>query len=265
MARTFGVRAVGSDNKSFLEQNQNANPLVNQRDTIYSVNSIINREELQPATLSMDSEEAIDIEGQVPPTQIAAAPEVSQPTNPISKTITDPMKPTDKRDEYYSKKIAQIDKADADIESKRQARGALTIMETATGLMNAYFKDKAIVNQNNYNIVQANRQILSVKNQAAFQSVREQSKAQSRQASAKLDAVARGQSPTGDIASIAENNEEMFLAQNLMGIEISAMRSVLGLEQDIIQYEASSRISRYQRDAAMVGEITTGAIQLGAL
>lgn len=265
MARTFGVKSVGRG-VDFIQRNQDANPMSNQRDIVYSVNNILDSDLFgQDDHVEMLNEEPIAIEGQLTPAEVVTSPGVNQPTNPISKTITDPMKPTDKGDSYYADAVKKYEDAAADKERINEMKGVLEVMETASGLVDSYFKHKAIVNQNNYNVMQANRQIMAVKSQAAFATLREQTKAQSRQASAKLDAVARGQSSTGDVAGIAENNEEMFLAQNLMGIEISAARAILGLEQDIVQYEASSRISEYQRNASMVSELAAGGITLGTL
>ena len=164
--------------------------------------------------------------------------------------------------EYYGASMEEASKKEADLKQVKNAKKALVAADMANDLVGSWFKHEAIVNQNNYNILQANRQIFQVQSQAGFAKLREQTKAKMNQESAKLSAVARGQSSSGDVAGVMEGNEEMMLAQNLMNIEVSEARAILGLKQDMIQYGLSNKLSKYQRNMDMANTAIMGGFQL---
>jgi hypothetical protein len=266
---TFGVSGPGmSKATAYGQQQAYNNPLggisefaVDLKNIVTHTNDVYNP---PPAEQSLDLDE-ISIDGEWTDPAVGERVSANYVVDTGLPEVTDPLETSKASDEFWEKRTAQLNKDIKDKENARQAQAALTILEGANGLVNAYYKHEATVTENNFSIFQANRQIGQIRNQAAFTALRERVKASSRQDSAKLDAVARGQSSSGDVAGIAENNEEMYLAQNLMAIELSAMNSILGLEQQKIFAEASNKISRNNRNASMVNEVVTAGIRLGAM
>lgn len=216
--------------------------------------------------------------GERPTSDISGSPAVNdvqsinvfntQNTMDLSQQIADskaaPTSPVGDLD-YLWPNLEQTNKAIKSNEDLKTAKKALVAADMASDVMDSWFKHEAIVNQNNFNILQANRQIFQVQQQAGFAALREKVKTKSAQDTAKISAVARGQTTTGDVAGVAEGNEEMLLAMNLMNIEVSAARAVLGLRQDMIQYEASSKISKYQRNTGIANTLLIGGLQLGMM
>lgn len=227
--RTFGVNTVGQRKDSDLS----GSPAVN--------------EVVTPAALTTNVEE---LDNDV--------------NNILSQDISETSsgrKPVEGAD-FYGTDSTKLDKKEADLKKTQDAKKALVAADMANDLVGSWFKHEAIVNQNNYNILQANREIFQVQSQAGFAKLREQTKAKMNQDAARMSAIARGQSSTGDVAGVAEGNEEMILAQNLMNIEVSEARAVLGLKQDIIQYELGNKLSKYQRNMDMANTALVGGFQL---
>lgn len=134
MARTFGVRSANPTNR-FIENNQNANPLSNQADFLFTTNRVMSDLLDEPEVIKLDREEVISIEGQLPAAKtVADAPVNAGPTAGVRTPITDPMNPTSKTSSYYDTQKQTYERSAADKETTRQMKGALVAMETASGL-----------------------------------------------------------------------------------------------------------------------------------
>lgn len=227
--RTFGVRTAGQRNDDSLSGSPSVNDIVTPSAMNTSIESLEND---VSNILSQD---------------IAYGGRGKKPTGDV---------------DYYDSDLDDAAKKEADLKDVKNAKKALVAADMANDLVGSWFKHEAIVNQNNYNILQANRQIFQVQSQAGFAKLREQTKAKMNQEAAKLSAVARGQSTTGDVAGVMEGNEEIALAQNLMNIEVSEARAVLGLKQDMIQYGLNNKLSKYQRNMDMANTAIMGGFQL---
>lgn len=144
----------------------------------------------------------------------------------------------------------------------RDARVAGAIIETVGGVINASVKHTNYVSENNMKIYQAQMSQNFIKAQAARAIVREGTQATDRKGNALISAVAQGQSATGDLATTAMSNEDVYAAQNVMNIEINAMRAIYGINSEILQAQTNNRLSRINRNATIAQNIIGGAAKV---
>lgn len=132
-------------------------------------------------------------------------------------------------------------------------------IDTIGGIINAQAKYTNYVSSNNMKIYQAQLQQNYIRAEAARASLRQGNLAADRKGQALLNAVAQGQSATGDLAQTAMSNEDVYAAQNVMNIEINAMRSIYGMEREIATLNSNSRLARLERNQSIANSIMGGA------
>jgi len=139
---------------------------------------------------------------------------------------------------------------------------AAGVIKAVGGVINAYAAYSATVDRNNFNIQMAEQQAMNVTSSSRAAMLREQTKGKSRAGNAQLAAVARGQAAGGDLAQTAMSNEEVYAAENMMNMEINAMRQNFGIESQIRQIQSSSNIAEINRDLAVSQAIIGGGMQI---
>jgi len=194
--------------------------------------------------------EALDIEGEYGDQTIGTINRISEPP-PTGANKPDAVS-LDLDETVYPKDPEATNNA-------RNARMGAAAVEAIGGVINASTKHTNFVSENNMKIYQAQLQQNYVRADAARAILREGNKAADRKGQALISAVAQGQSPTGDLAQTAISNEEVYAAQNAMNIEINAMRSIYGLQSEVINMETNNRLSRINRNASIAQSIIGGA------
>lgn len=151
-----------------------------------------------------------------------------------------------------------------DRDSYRMAQAGLGAMEAIGGIINAQATFNQFDSQTRLGIQLAQEQARQIHSNAQFDSLREQTKGQSRGDRARLAAAAQGQSARGDLANTMASNEEVASAQNMMIIELNAMRQVFGIEKKISMAESNVRIAKTNRDTQMVNSVLGAALGANA-
>lgn len=150
-----------------------------------------------------------------------------------------------------------LDKRMEELEKTQSARTALTFLKDGTNIVNSYYKYQSIKADNQANIMQANKALMELESDAAFAKLRQQTQGESRGKTARMSAVARGQSSTGDVALSAVSNEEIYAIQQMALIDVNAMRQAIGLENQITQLETSTIMARAQRNTDIANSIAS--------
>ena len=174
--------------------------------------------------------------------------------NPDSSDFVGPPKPEGLEDKL------KADQKASDLKKTRDAKVALQFLKDGIDIVNSYYKYNSIKIDNNANILQANKALMELQSDAAYAKLREQTKGKSRGDSAKMSAVARGQSSSGDNAQVASNAEDVYALQQMAMIDVNAMRQAIGLDNQIVQLETSTKMARARRNTEMAGSVASMAI-----
>lgn len=176
--------------------------------------------------------------------------------------------------EYVKEPASPLDLIAADVKSMNAREEKLLkmkaglsissgVVEAVGGYINAEAKYQNKKFENDTNIQLAQEQAHNVVAESKFKMLREQTKGSARAGSAKLAAVAQGQSASGDMALTSASNEEIFAAQNMMNIEVNAMREVFNLESQQRRYESSTRMAEINADREKADSIISGLGKIG--
>lgn len=183
-----------------------------------------------------------------------------------------PFTPAEQRDIEKTKALSDISSTLTSA-AKQEAKDRKTaaafeatagVVKAIGGVMNANSKYSSIIGQNNFNIQQSKNQALMVAADTKRQMLKEQTKGKARGQEALIAAVAQGQAAGGDLAQTAISNEDVYAAENMMAMEINAMRQIFGLETQQRQIESSGRMAEINRDLEEAQAIAGGVFSVAS-
>lgn len=257
--RTYGVRTANRAPATMAEEVYNNNIDIGSQVTFPGGEYADNSRGLYPRAQEIPgqsfNQSEIDITGEYGDETIGRISSIagSPPAGPVMPDAVDTFQTDD---------ISETEK----LSKAEKLRMAGAVIESIGGIVNAVAKHQNFVSSNNMRILSAQQQQNYVKADAARAILRQGNAGEDRKDSALLSAIAQGQAPEGDLAQTQMSNEDVYTAQQVMNIEINAMRSVYGLQSEILTMETNNRISRINRNASIAQNIISagGQIAIGS-
>lgn len=258
--RTFGVsgssRSPATTGEEYFNQNLDIGNQVSFPGGEYGGGTVYPRNEGVPQgdVLDMDTIEIAGDQARVR-TPAPVVGDQLQPTQ-TSPSLTN-------QEKAAQRYLDESDKQKAKNEQMAYAGAAISVIKATGGVINANSKYAQTVNQNNFNIQQAELETMRMESDAQRQMLQEQTKGEAKGDRALLSAIARGQSAGGDLAQRAVKTQSVIAAQNRMVIEINSMRQIFNMQSQIRMLESENNMAKINRDLEVSQAITSGVMGAG--